>query len=285
MSPASDARLGPYEVLGLLGAGGMGEVHRGRDPRLGRQVAIKILPAAFSTDPDRLHRFEQEARSAAALNHPNIVAVYDIGQHNGSPYIVSELLEGETLRARLEGGSPAARQADGSSAAQRPLPVRRAVDYAVQIAHGLAAAHDKGIIHRDLKPELSRVVDRCLEKDPQARFQSTRDLAFALEGLSARSEPHAAAIGSVHRTPWLPWALFAAATVALVAASLLALSYYRRPAERARTVRFLLELPGVMMTLWHQYDVARDGRFLVNTPESVNTPVTIVVDWPALMKR
>ena len=100
-------RLGPYEIQSPLGAGGMGEVYRARDPRLGRDVAIKILPAAFSSDPERLHRFEQEARAAAALNHPNILAVYDIGQHpstssgQASPYIVSELLDGETLRERL----------------------------------------------------------------------------------------------------------------------------------------------------------------------------------------
>jgi Tol biopolymer transport system component len=137
MPLTSGARLGPYEVVGSLGAGGMGEVYRGRDPRLGREVAIKVLPAAVSSDPERLHRFEQEARAAAALNHPNILAVFDIGQHDGSPYIVSELLEGETLRERLAAGG---------------LPVRTAVEYGVQIAHGLAAAHEKGIVHRDLKP-------------------------------------------------------------------------------------------------------------------------------------
>src|SRR3982074_1800708 len=105
MSLPPGARLGPYEVVTLVGAGGMGEVCRARDPRLGRDVAIKVLPAAFSADPERLHRFEQEARAAAALNHPNILAVYDIGQHDGSPYIVAELLEGETLRERLNGGA------------------------------------------------------------------------------------------------------------------------------------------------------------------------------------
>ena len=131
-------RLGPYEILSAIGAGGMGEVYKARDPRLGRDVAIKVLPASLSADPERLHRFEQEARAAAALNHPNILAVHDIGQHDGAPYIVSELLEGETLRERLNGGA---------------LPVRKAVEYAVQIAHGLAAAHEKGITHRDLKPE------------------------------------------------------------------------------------------------------------------------------------
>src|SRR5712692_3412153 len=103
MPLTTPSHLGPYEILSLLGVGGMGEVYRARDPRLGRDVAIKVLPAEFSADPERLDRFEQEARAAAALNHPNILAVYDIGQHHGAPYIVSELLEGETLRERLNG--------------------------------------------------------------------------------------------------------------------------------------------------------------------------------------
>ncbi|HEV2396882.1 MAG TPA: protein kinase [Candidatus Sulfotelmatobacter sp.] len=132
------AKLGQYEIISPLGAGGMGEVYRARDPQLGRDVAIKILPAFLSRDPDRLRRFEQEARSAAALNHPNILAVYHFGLHDGTPYLVSELLEGNTLREILLRG---------------PVPVRKAVDYAIQIAHGLAAAHEKGIVHRDLKPE------------------------------------------------------------------------------------------------------------------------------------
>ena len=138
MSLAAGTKLGPYEVVGLLGAGGMGEVYRARDARLKREVAIKVLPASFSADADRLRRFEQEAQTAGGLNHPNITAVYDLGAHDGSPYIVTELLEGETLRARLSGGA---------------LPVRKATDYAIQIAKGLAAAHEKGIVHRDLKPE------------------------------------------------------------------------------------------------------------------------------------
>ncbi|HKF45411.1 MAG TPA: protein kinase [Thermoanaerobaculia bacterium] len=138
MALSSGARLGPYEILASLGAGGMGEVYRARDPRLGRDVAIKVLPASFSTDPDRLKRFEQEARAAGILNHPNITAVYDVGTDGGAPYVVSELLEGETLRARLAAGD---------------VPARKAVDFAIQIAHGLAAAHEKGIVHRDLKPE------------------------------------------------------------------------------------------------------------------------------------
>jgi Tol biopolymer transport system component len=132
------ARLGPYEIKSAIGAGGMGEVYRARDTRLQRDVAIKVLPAAFSSDPERLARFEQEARAAAAISHPNILAVHDICTDAGSPYIVSELLEGESLRERLEHGA---------------LPVRKAIEYAVQIARGLAAAHEKGIVHRDLKPE------------------------------------------------------------------------------------------------------------------------------------
>src|SRR5512146_1156470 len=132
------SRLGPYEIIAPLGAGGMGEVYRARDASLGREVAIKILPASYSGDADRLRRFTQEAQAAAALNHPNILAIYSIGQEGELTYIVSELLEGETLRERLRGG---------------PLPVRKALDYALQVAHGLAAAHDKGIVHRDLKPE------------------------------------------------------------------------------------------------------------------------------------
>src|SRR5512144_2970376 len=138
MPLAPKTQLGPYEILAPLGAGGMGEVYRARDPRLGREVAIKVLPATFSQDADRLKRFEQEARAAGMLNHPNITAVYDVGTHEGAPYVVQELLEGETLREGLAAG---------------PLSVRRTVDLAGQIAQGLAAAHQKGIVHRDLKPE------------------------------------------------------------------------------------------------------------------------------------
>src|SRR5688500_15375652 len=110
MNLAPGARLGPYEILSAIGAGGMGEVYRARDARLGREVAIKVLPAGFSADADRLRRFEQEARSAASLNHPNILAVHDIGAHEASPYIVSELLEGESLRERLNGGPVSVRR-------------------------------------------------------------------------------------------------------------------------------------------------------------------------------
>src|SRR5271169_6205460 len=138
MPLTSGTKLGPYEILAPLGAGGMGEVYRARDTRLGREVALKILPPSFASDADRLRRFEQEARAVAALNHPNILAIHDIGEQGGAPFIVSELLEGSSLRTELEHG---------------PLSPRKAADYAAQIAQGLAAAHDKGIIHRDLKPE------------------------------------------------------------------------------------------------------------------------------------
>src|SRR5215472_9775593 len=138
MTLVAGSRLGPYEILGPIGAGGMGEVYKARDPRLGREVAIKVLPASLSQDPDRLRRFEQEAKAAGVLNHPNITAVYDIGSADGAPYVVQELLEGETLRSLLAGGR---------------LPQRKAIDYALQMAHGLSAAHDKGSVHRDLKPE------------------------------------------------------------------------------------------------------------------------------------
>jgi serine/threonine protein kinase/tetratricopeptide (TPR) repeat protein len=134
----SGTKLGDYEVKSLLGSGGMGEVYRARDSRLGRDVAIKVLPSFFATDSDRLQRFEQEARAAAALNHPNILAVFQMGTYGNAPYLVSELLEGETLREQLGPGR---------------LPVRRAIDYGEQIVRGLTAAHEKGIVHRDLKPE------------------------------------------------------------------------------------------------------------------------------------
>jgi serine/threonine protein kinase/WD40 repeat protein len=130
--------LGQYEIRSPLGAGGMGEVYRAHDTRLDRDVAIKVLPEYLTSDPERLRRFEQEARATAALNHPNILAVYQMATDNGISYLVEELLDGETLRDRLRHG---------------PIPLRKAIDYVVQIAHGLAAAHDRGIVHRDLKPE------------------------------------------------------------------------------------------------------------------------------------
>src|SRR5271165_2921264 len=138
MRLAAGTKLDSYEILGPLGAGGMGEVYRARDPVLKRDVAIKVLPSFVSQNPDRLRRFVQEAQAAAALNHPNILAVHRFGTFEGAPYLVSELLEGGTLGKLLTRG---------------PLPVRKAIDYGTQIASGLAAAHEKGIVHRDLKPD------------------------------------------------------------------------------------------------------------------------------------
>src|SRR6266853_465852 len=170
MNLASGTKLGPYEIVSLLGAGGMGEVYRARDSRLRREVAIKVLPQALSLDADRMRRFEQEALATSALNHPNILAVFDIGTSEGSPYVVSELLEGETLRERLRSGA---------------IPVRKTLDYAMQIAHGLAAAHEKGIIHRDLKPE-----NLFVTKDGRLKI-----LDF---GLAKLTQPDAASSSSSH---------------------------------------------------------------------------------------
>jgi eukaryotic-like serine/threonine-protein kinase len=163
-------RLGDYEVQSLLGAGGMGEVYRARDLRLRRDVAVKVLPAVVSSDPERLRRFEQEATAAAALNHPNILAVHQLGTYAGTPYLVSELLEGETLREQIRRGR---------------IALRRVIDYAVQIAHGLSAAHEKGIVHRDLKPE-----NLFVTKDGRAKI-----LDFGLAKLT-QAQP-----GSEHSAP------------------------------------------------------------------------------------
>jgi len=304
MALARGTRLGPYEIEVPIGAGGMGEVYRARDPRFERDVAIKVLPPAFAADADRLRRFEQEARTTGALNHPNILTVFDLGTHEGSPYLVCELLEGQTLRERVQEGV---------------LPQRKAIDYAQQTARGLAAAHTKGIVHRDLKPEnlyitkdgrvkildfglarvvggdatraetvtqegtilgtvgymapeqvrgqpadarsdlfafgailyemlggrrafgggsaadvlsailkeeppelatagmgLERIVRRCLEKNPEERFQSASDVAFALETMSGVATPSAAVPAPSRR--WMPIAVVAAVAVGLAAA-------------------------------------------------------------------
>jgi len=138
MTLPAGTKIGPYEIVAPLGAGGMGEVYRAKDSRLGRDVAIKVLPASMSRDADRLRRFETEARAVAALNHPNILSLHDIGTYEGVPYLVSECLEGQSLRQELSSGA---------------LSQRHAVEYGMQIAQGLASAHDAGIVHRDLKPE------------------------------------------------------------------------------------------------------------------------------------
>src|SRR5947199_7761065 len=141
MTIARGVTLGPYEVLTHVGAGGMGDVWRARDKRIGRDVAVKVLPDSYAPGDERVRRFEQEARAAGALNHPGLVTIFDVGTMDGSPYIVMELLEGETLRDAIGDVIPT------------PLPLRKTIDYAIQIAAALAVAHEKGIIHRDLKPE------------------------------------------------------------------------------------------------------------------------------------
>jgi serine/threonine protein kinase len=213
MTLQDGSALGPYRILSRLGVGGMGEVYRAHDDRLDRDVAVKILAADVADDPERLERFEREARASAALNHANIVAVHDIGRADDVTYLVMELLDGATLREELE---------------SRPPTTRKAVQWTVGIAEGLAAAHAKGIVHRDIKPEnlivttdgrikildfgiarftapeqnapdaataaagteqavppsLDRIERRCLEKRPEDRFHSVHDLALALEAVS-----------------------------------------------------------------------------------------------------
>jgi Tol biopolymer transport system component len=170
LSPGT--KLGDYEVIGLLGAGGMGEVYRARDARLRRDVAIKVLPASLVNDAERLRRFEQEAQATAALNHPNILAVFQMGTYEGVPYLVSELLDGSTLREHLMRG---------------PMPLRKVIDYGVQIARGLAAAHDNGVVHRDLKPE-----NLFIMKDGRAKI-----LDFGLAKLTYRKLAQAASVPTV----------------------------------------------------------------------------------------
>lgn len=346
--------LGDYEVQSLLGAGGMGEVYRAYDRRLRRDVAIKVLPRFVSSDPDRLRRFEQEAQAAAALNHPNILAVHQLGTYEGAPYLVSELLDGETLRGQLT---------------RSRLPVRKAIDYGVQIARGLAAAHEKGITHRDLKPEnlfvtkdarvkildfglakltraasnsshsaptlssetdpgivmgtvgymapeqvrgqsvdyradifafgtilyealtgqrafrkptsvetmnailneepaslsllapsvplaLQRIVQRCLEKDLEQRFQSAHDLAFALEALSDSGASPARAQSPVLRSR--RWIYLAAAATAI--AALLAFLWLRPMGKATQSTQWvqLTNFPDSVT----QPAVSPDGRML-----------------------
>ena len=174
MPLAAGSRLDSYEIVAPLGAGGMGEVYRARDATLKRDVAIKVLPEYWSRDPERLRRFEQEAQATAALNHPNIVSIFHVGQYDGSPYIVTELLQGETLRERLRKG---------------PMRLREVLDFGVELARGLAAAHDAGIIHRDLKPEniwvtkdgRVKILDFGLAKLDPAKAASTDAETVSLE--------------------------------------------------------------------------------------------------------
>lgn len=353
MAIVTGTRLGAYEILAPLGAGGMGEVYRAHDTRLDRAVAIKVLPAEFAQDSDRLRRFEQEARATSALNHPNILTVYDFGttppENGGSPYLVMELLEGTELRAQLDEGA---------------LPVRHCVDYAQQIVTGLAAAHEKSIVHRDLKPEnlfvtkdgrvkildfglaklrpprnvsagsdvatakqytspgtvmgtvaymspeqvqgkdldhrsdlfsfgiilyemlsgqrvftgesrvdvmhailradppdlsetnakispqLDKLVRRCLEKQPERRFQTASDLGYALEALSVpnssgsnRTEAVQAITTTTNRSGWRDRVWMITAGLMTLIALALGIAYVRRPALEAEPMRFAITPP------------------------------------------
>jgi eukaryotic-like serine/threonine-protein kinase len=358
---SAGVRLGPYEIISAIGAGGMGEVYRARDSRLGREVAIKVLPATLSAFPDRLYRFEQEARAAAALSHPNILAVHDIGTSGDTPFIVSELLVGQTLRERLAAG---------------PIPVRKALAYAIEIARGLTAAHEQAIVHRDLKPEnlfitsddrvkildfglaklvpdrsadesaselataapptelgtvlgtvgymapeqvrglpvdqradlfafgailyelvsgqrafrrqtpaetmaailnehppplpgdrtippaLARIVDRCLEKSPAARFQTASDLAFALDGLSDQSAPERALSpgprSSLRGREWIAWTIVG---LLLLGLAPLAYRHLRELPAVTPSVRFQIP-PAVQLAGPSAFSMSPDGRLL-----------------------
>jgi hypothetical protein len=383
MSLAAGTRLGPYEVLGLIGAGGMGEVYRANDTRLDRTVAIKVLPEGLAADAERRARFEREARAVAALSHPNIVALFDVGHEGSTSYAVTELLEGHTLRERLNAG---------------PVPVRAAIEYARSVADALAAAHDRGIVHRDLKPEnifltregrikvldfglahvsaggygrsspdtigsapttltstpglivgtigymapeqvrgqstdartdifafgavlyellsghrafsgdssadtmsailntdppemsrsggavlpsVDRIVRRCLEKVPVQRFQSARDLSFALEAIGSASSDATAVV-----TPAARWRVALAALLAVVLVAAAAFGAWvlgRRSAPalvQAPPARFVVAT-GDTVAIASALSVSPDGRYLVyNGPAgtqgpSMNTPLWI----------
>ena len=366
MTLTEGTKLGRYEIRSVIGVGGMGEVYRASDPKIGRDVAIKVLPADFSADKERVARFEQEAQAAGALNHPNIIAVYDVDTQDDVLYVVSELLEGEELRQRLDEG---------------PIPLRKVTEYAQQIVSGLSAAHEKGIVHRDLKPEnlfitkdervkildfglaklrdtgtdihgsddatlkaltnpgvvmgtvgymspeqvrgqmtdhrsdifsfglvlyemitrrrafqeeslaetmsaianeepaemtesnpnispsLERIVRRCLEKKPDRRFQSTHDLGFALESLSAPTSSSGSnmttavsAIGpETDTSPWPMRALAAVALLLLIGCVVLGVMYIRRPVPDDRLVSFVIPPPESTINFGNP-TISPDGR-------------------------
>ena len=179
------ARLGPYEIIAPIGAGGMGEVYKAKDTRLDRLVAVKVLPEHLATHPDAMARFEREAKAVAALNHPNILGLFDIGHEGSIAYAVMELLEGESLRTRLASG---------------PLPARIAAELAVQLAQGLAAAHDKGIIHRDLKPENLWVSKDGRLKILDFGLAKTTSLMRQVPGMAGGAEKSTELMGAGHPT-------------------------------------------------------------------------------------
>ena len=196
MTLENGTRLGPYEVIEQIGAGGMGEVYRARDPRIDRDVAIKVLPVSFAENEDRLSRFEQEAKAAGSLSHPNLLTIFELGRHEGAPYIVSELLDGETLRDKLKlHARPSRSNSEARDSSTRAissgatLPLRKVIDYAGQIARGIAAAHEKSVVHRDLKPE-----NVFVTRDGQIKI-----LDFGLAKLTAPDEAGLSEAETLHR--------------------------------------------------------------------------------------
>ena len=375
MSLVSGTRLGRYEIRSKVGEGGMGEVYRAYDDAMHREVAIKVLPAALTSNQDRLARFEQEAQAAGSLNHPNILVIHHIDTYEGAPYIVSELLEGEELRDRLQQGQ---------------IPLRKAIDYARQIVNGLSTAHDKGIVHRDLKPEnlfitkdervkildfgiaklstatpstnpdisedatrkvltnpgvvigtvgymspeqvrgekmdhrsdifsfgailyemltgqrafgretmaetmtailreepeelsvsqpainpsLEKIVERCLEKKPERRFQSTHDLGFALEAMTSRTSSSGsglttaatAAVAEEKASAWrarIPWIAAIILLFSFLAALPFAVKYFRQPAAAQPVSASFLISPPEKSTGFSQIAISPDGRNIV----------------------
>src|SRR2546425_188595 len=269
MSLSAGTRLGPYEISVPVGAGGMGEVYRARDTKLGRDVAIKLLPSSFSGDSDRLHRFEQEACAAGALNHPNILVIHHIDTREGVPYIVSELLEGETLRRRMSGAA---------------LAQRRVTDYASQIAHGLGASHgesaadtmsailkedppDLSSTNQNISPALERLVNHCLEKNPEARFHSASDLAFALEALSGSAPVSSQTITAISASPMsarlvkhLPWIVAGIFAVGMLMTITLLISSFKPTPTRTNVIRAAILPPaGANYLPRNQFAISPDG--------------------------
>ena len=179
---SSGSQLGPYELEALIGKGGTGEVYRAHDSRLNRRVALKVLAPKFTADADRLARFTQEARTTALLNHPNVIAVYDVGTHLGVPFVVSELLDGETLRARIAGGA---------------LPLSTALTYGLELARGLVAAHSLGITHRDLKPENVFVTRDDRVKILDFGLATCREAALACAGPDSSTSSGGGMVGTI----------------------------------------------------------------------------------------